>query len=217
MLSLSLDWQHCPDGVELHDYGKPKLAKPPKGVPAGAASPLLTGPPSGLCFRCRSAKRFPVRYVMTTLEDLLLVRFVNARDDKSMAAFLGRFGFLYGGAVVSRVGMLAQQKLLRAFLGFAAGGEPVERLQAANRSLDDVKLSPQFVHDGDAVRMTFRPQHLFDFMAAEVAMVAAHGARLSACQHCGTEFLTGPLTGRRASAQYCADKCRVAAMRARNA
>ena len=59
--------------------------------------------------------------------------------------------------------------------------------------------------------------HLTQFMTMEIAMIAMHGAKLGTCEHCGAVFLTGPLTGRRSHAKYCSDRCRVAAMRARNA
>jgi hypothetical protein len=54
-------------------------------------------------------------------------------------------------------------------------------------------------------------------MLMEVAMIVAHDVRVAECEHCGTVFLTGALTWRRAHARFCSDKCRVAAMRARQA
>lgn len=214
MLGLSLDWQHCPDGVELHDYG-PELPRRRGETILSAAERK-----SGLWFRPRSAKRFPLRHTMTTLEDLLVLRLVNARDDEARAAFLGRFGFPFSTAPeVSREEVLDGQKRLRSALGVAASGERAARLANVNGWLKSIALWPQFGRDGDssAVRLVFQPASLFAFMAMEAAMAAEHDAKLAACQHCGTEFLTGPMTGRRDTARYCADKCRVAAMRARNA
>jgi hypothetical protein len=64
--------------------------------------------------------------------------------------------------------------------------------------------------------MLLKCSSLTNFMKMEIAMAAMHGAKLATCEHCGAVFLTGPLTGRRSHAKYCSDRCRVAAMRARN-
>jgi hypothetical protein len=291
MYGLSIDWPHCPDGVELHDYGQPKPAKRLKGVPSDATTRLLTGLPSGLWFRPRSAKRFAARYVLTTLEDLLVVRFVNARDDAKRADFLGRFGFLLAEDEMSRDEVARLHRRLSLLLSVAGGA--IEALRAArgpavyparrtyktrqgetreawvvrytaadgtrqvetftskkdaddfhakvpvgvhtparpeivvnrarrasfNRTLAAVGLTPRLdtTADGGAVCLALTPRTLADFMIMEVAMVASHGAKLSQCQHCGTQFLTGTLTGRRSHAVYCSDRCRTAAMRARKA
>jgi hypothetical protein len=51
----------------------------------------------------------------------------------------------------------------------------------------------------------------------EVRLAAEKGCKLARCANCNDGFLTGPLTGRRSHAKYCSDRCRVAAMRARQA
>jgi hypothetical protein len=70
---------------------------------------------------------------------------------------------------------------------------------------------------GGAPRMALQSQSLFAFMLMEAAMIAAHGVRLTSCKQCDGAFVTGPLTWRRSHARYCSDRCRVAAMRSRNA
>jgi hypothetical protein len=64
--------------------------------------------------------------------------------------------------------------------------------------------------------MLLRSHHLIGLMAMETAMVAQSGARTFTCEHCGNLFLIGPL-GLRSHSRYCSDRCRVAAMRDRNA
>src|SRR3569833_1145357 len=66
-------------------------------------------------------------------------------------------------------------------------------------------------------RMVLKARSLMDTMLMECMAVAEHGARFAKCENCGDVFLTGPLTWRRSHARFCSDKCRVAAMRARNA
>ncbi len=59
-------------------------------------------------------------------------------------------------------------------------------------------------------RITYETLRRFlDLLGSEI------GERLAICPHCGKEFATGHLTGRRSSALYCASRCRVAAWRKR--
>ena len=65
-------------------------------------------------------------------------------------------------------------------------------------------------------RLSFDLTDLGNLMLREIVMVVEKDARLTYCQHCRKAFLTGSTTGRRSHAAYCSDRCRVAAMRARN-
>jgi hypothetical protein len=99
---------------------------------------------------------------------------------------------------------------------------PAGALQAINDAvspLGPINLLPKFDLAGSkgAPRMLLKCKNLDTFMIMEIAMVAMNGVRFRTCAHCQDVFLTGPLTGRRSHATYCSDRCRVAAMRARNA
>ena len=52
---------------------------------------------------------------------------------------------------------------------------------------------------------------------AQIAMAAMHGAKLATCEHwrCISHW-SALNAARRSHAKYCSDRCRVAAMRARN-
>jgi len=65
--------------------------------------------------------------------------------------------------------------------------------------------------------MLLKTKTLRSFMVMEMAMIVGHGVLAHKCENCATIFLTGPLTWRRAHARFCSDRCRVAAMRARQA
>jgi len=72
----------------------------------------------------------------------------------------------------------------------------------------------------DAV-MTLRTMRtLFRHGATDIAekvcleFFEVHNAK-SSCLHCGEVIVTGTGTGRRSSAKYCSDRCRVASMRER--
>jgi hypothetical protein len=55
-----------------------------------------------------------------------------------------------------------------------------------------------------------------DLTAARLILTRVFSCVETACDHCGGVYWTGHRTGRRSHAKYCSDRCRVAAMRARN-
>ena len=77
--------------------------------------------------------------------------------------------------------------------------------------------TPTLPPNQELPQLTLRAKSLQGLMLMETAFVATNGARVTDCERCGKTFLTGPLTGRRSHAKYCSDRCRVAAMRLRNA
>lgn len=216
MYGLSLEWERCPDGVEAVD-----LSEPVGGTIA--YSPELLG----IWARCRSDRRDVVRYDISNLEDPIVLHFVNARDDEARLRFLSRFGLLgpwteRGRTTQLPLDMVSEnQKVLEALLWKAGSGKPVEAMTSVNSLLASHKgfaLVPvlDLAGGSNVPRLALHPQSLLGLMAMEVAMVAANDARTTTCQNCGKVFVTGPLTGRRAHALYCSDRCRVAAMRKRN-
>jgi hypothetical protein len=206
-----MEWQRCPDGVELVDYGR-------KDTEPGAT--LLTGEAGkhGKWFRYRSRERASVRYEVTDLENPISMHFLNARDDEARLAFLSRFGMRLDEAEEERKIFVERQKALyRLFEGWNDDG--ASSVADINKMIGGISLTPSFDLLGPQRqrRMFLRPRNLWQFMCMEVAIAAANDARLATCEHCGKVFLTGPLTGRRSHAKYCSDRCRVAAMRKRNA
>ncbi|PCK87034.1 hypothetical protein CPT32_09510 [Rhizobium sophoriradicis] len=93
------------------------------------------------------------------------------------------------------------------------------RVRFLNELMDhaEVVVHPHFVHAADKMRFVLQAATLFDFMVMEVTAAHEAEAVATSCEHCRRIFLTGSLTGRRSHAKYCSDRCRVAAMRARNA
>jgi hypothetical protein len=215
MDGLTTDIQRCPDGVELVD---------------------------GAFYRGRTDRSEPERITLTNLEDPVVVAFVNATDDARRKLFFGRFGFLNAtrgwhdrlakyfiynpgvgtGPLTYQDDILEDQSRFRELLQQAGGDDPTAAMTKINRALetfDDFKLRATFPLAGPdgTPRLVLKSESLIGFMLMETAMVATQGARLAECEHCGTLFLTGPMTGRRSHARFCSNKCRVAAMRARNA
>ena len=198
-IGLSFNWERCPDGVEL----------------AVADS----SDPSVQIFRFRSERRRQGRLTVTNLENPLVVRFLNAHDDNHKLAFFGEYGLPIGtGTTPESVRLI--QKRLRLLLDAAGSGDAIRARGVLDRSLVAARLKPTVeIAEPETHRLALmvQPDGLFGLMQMEAAMVAINGARLATCRHCKDVFLTGPLTGRRSHAQYCSDRCRVAAMRLRNA
>jgi hypothetical protein len=97
--------------------------------------------------------------------------------------------------------------------------DPTEKVRYLNKMIDtaDAIVWPSFVYSEGSMRFVLKADTLYDFMVMEVAAIHEAGASATSCEHCHRMFLTGPLTGRRSHARYCSDRCRVAAMRVRNA
>jgi hypothetical protein len=55
----------------------------------------------------------------------------------------------------------------------------------------------------------------YGFMLMETALVMTGGSQVARCSKCGTIYVTGSGTGRRGTALYCSNRCRVAAQRSR--
>jgi len=157
------------------------------------------------------------------LEDPIFVRLINCVSRADHQAFVDRFGDLGGSVGSAPESVERYAGWLREGVEFALparkDGRQLREVNAwtASRLIKDITLQPQvFVRDG-AMRFVLEAPHLAGFMAMEVAAAVQAEANSKRCEHCHKLFLYGPLTGRRSSAKYCADKCRVAAMRARNA
>src|SRR5262245_51690584 len=203
-LALRLVATRCLDGVEIIR----------RNVPPGALESAY-GVSGEVWFSYRSDRyqRETIRD-MPGLEDALVVRFVNATDDKRRLAFLSRFGLpLHALRYEPYEFVLGEQRILRSLLDRAGSGDSGIAIKAANESLRGAaSFGLSLQSDG---RMVFTTEIPITFMHVEVAMVAASGARVATCECCGDLFLTGASTARRSTARYCRDRCRVNAHRAR--
>jgi hypothetical protein len=225
MDGLTIVAERCPDGVEL--------APLPETQRQGW-QPI----PARRVFRYRTDRRESQLLTIDSLEDPIVIRFVNAASDEKRRLFFERFGldsrngrFLWGGEPFAPLASLedelrhdyvAQNQLrFREMLQGLSNFDPAVRMAAVNALIErrGFSLRPTFQLAGatGTPRLLLRSDTLIGFMMMEVAMGIANNARTAECEQCGTLFLTGPLTGRRSHARFCSDRCRVAAMRARNA
>jgi len=163
-----------------------------------------------------------------SLERPLFVTLINASSDADLRAFAHE----YGGAAPPGVEEL---KALRDDIHLPAvvALRPLSKEQnvklkdgpegqtvdywAANQLLEQTPIIGGLAERDGRDQIVFRVADLAGFLAWEVAAAVHVGATTRRCEMCSKLFLFGPSTGRRSTAQYCRDTCRVAAMRARHA
>lgn len=222
MIPVRLEWNRPADGVEIA-YDE-KLAEAQDG--------------DGRYIRPRSDRTIPVTFELSNLENPVVLHFLNCGRDKGLLnsdegllRFISRFGFLIGERNIASetiVMFRKAQKLVDPRGGFLLfqDSDSLWKWRRELRTLDaivdlmmpGVSLRPVFeMGENNTPQLTLIPDSLFGFMIMEIALAFEVGAKIAECERCHKLFLTGSLTGRRSHAKYCSDRCRVAAMRARNA
>jgi hypothetical protein len=150
------------------------------------------------------------------LGEPLFVRFLNRKT----AAERNKLVEPFGGLGLADDERFAES--LRAFAEHVLASEPEPfpgaLVNLINLELRGARVEPRLVVDGDqAAHLVLEASTLAVFMVFEIIAAVEVGVKKKRCAHCRKLFLYGPLTGRERHAKYCADRCRVAAMRARNA
>lgn len=152
------------------------------------------------------------------LESPIALRLANCSSREDFLAFQNRFNDL---SVADLSDLQARAEEVRRCvlysLGKAARREAGAARAGVNGLLGGVTIKPIIRFIDGSPRMVLEVSTLADFMALEMAAAVEAGAVATTCSHCQKLFLTGPFTGRRSHARFCADRCRVAAMRARSA
>jgi hypothetical protein len=172
-----------------------------------------------------ASSREPLVLDKPDLEDPIFVRLLNCRTDDDFIRFANRFfdELLVGigdasdpdGRVMINLPSLATQLRLAMFVEVMGDSRRNRGNSLVDGLLEHVRLRTTVV-DGTR-RLVVEAVSVRDFMALEVASACEAGAKMTGCSHCDKVFLFGPCTGRRSHGKYCSDRCRVAAMRARNA
>jgi hypothetical protein len=107
-----------------------------------------------------------------------------------------------------------QEDLQEVWDGYAGGNinEAVEEVRVrADQVVSGLRPDIQ-LRDGAPV-LTLPISTLYGFMLMETALVITGGAQVMRCDNCSIIFVTGQGTGRRNTAKYCSNRCRVAAQR----
>jgi hypothetical protein len=154
------------------------------------------------------------------LESPMFIRLINCVTDDDFRAFADRFwdqpaahvselrnhaGRLYEAAKFS-----LDERFGDGANADGGGAHLINWLLGAER------LSPRVRQIAGRARLCLEASSTATFMALELATAFEVGAYITACQHCHKSFLYGSYTNRRSHAKFCADRCRVAAMRVRN-
>ncbi|AGA07733.1 hypothetical protein CN151_15730 [Sinorhizobium meliloti] len=197
MIPIKLHWRRYADGFE-RDAEKPNI------------------------LRARSERMDPVTYDLADLENPVVLHLMNCRTDEDCIAFMNRFGPLANLKSQQDLWFISRQpEVFRLNAMFTVDKRLFrsDRAHFVNTVMGAISLRPSYVYSDSSGRgrLVLEAATLHDFMMMEFAAIHEAGAVATSCEHCGRIFLTGPLTGRRSHAKYCSDRCRVAAMRARNA
>lgn len=214
MISLSLDWQHPLDGVEII----PAM----DAVGAAGSTSILA---DGEYIRCKTDRFSSISFRVSELSSPYAMRLINARTTKDLANFVNGTGIPdpkgynhdHRGEYVSTLIDLRDD--LDDGMHLLNRNDDAARVAWAAEHLHSSSFYPSFEYDEGQrrQRLVFKPSTLADLMRCEVALAMEVGAKLHHCERCGVGFLTGHMTERRASAVYCSTRCRLAALRARNA
>lgn len=209
MVSLSLEWQRPRDGVEI--------------VPISEAYPGLIGA-TGEVIRGRTERLTPISIRVNDLSDPIAIRLINAKAVEDLAQFVARFGIVeptgfnedMRGEGVTTIESLRDD--LHDGMTLLNSKNDLDRVAWAAEHLHTSHFFPSVEWDEKQCRqrLVFKPKTLADLMRCEVAIAIEAEAALHRCGVCGAAFLTGHTTGRRATAVYCTDRCRMVALRARN-
>lgn len=180
-------------------------------------TPASEAEPGRLVARWKDGE--PNVHRVESLEDPVFLRLVNARTDEALAVFLHDFGAPNGEASVELGGLraLANTLLSTAEASLYMATRHAAAFERMHKLMAGVSARPLFVQFEREPRMVLEAATLEDFMKLEIGAAFEAGVKVMLCQHCDRMRLTGPLTGGRAHAKFCSNKCRVAAMRARQA
>jgi hypothetical protein len=147
-----------------------------------------------------------------------------------MLDFCNRFGLLGGGRfdcapptdspptyVAEAVDLLLQHHWrMRRAINIFEKGDPSELIKYWNSAQEAAWLRVELRREPDGrIGMVFVPPDLIRAMWLQFAQTACSGARLFRCQYCHEPFPIGTGTGRRNTAKYCSNACKVAAFKVR--
>lgn len=198
----------------------------------------------GFMLMAESDERETLTLESVDLENPIGLRLANCRTKDDFIAFCNRFDdgsfshhFMDGGVgpaiseemrdrwsaalgsersmeSVNRSGVNAELGRIARSMRMPGGG-PVGAAPEAPIE-PEAALRPQIRFVDGRPRLVLETNSISGFMMLELAAAIEAGVTATTCNHCGKLFLFGPFTGRRSHGRYCSDKCRVAAMRARN-
>ncbi len=224
---LTFEGRRCPDGVEAF-LGDPLTSK---GVPFEDSASMK--------LRYRTKRREVYRRRLEAPDELIVTEFLNTyrfdpnakqpwweevpeaseEETAAVADFITKYGFLEPGHDVYSLDLVRRSRLDFWIVWRRIASGNLKAAVAKFRSMMSQEFFPSINLD-----MNFRDNKpvlslpitsLAGFMLMETALVLTGGGQVMRCEQCGIIFNTGSGTGRRNTAMYCANRCRVAAQRLR--
>jgi hypothetical protein len=170
-------------------------------------------------FRARSAQFREENYTVADLEKPFAVRLANCKTIADHAKFIRSYGFPGSGEEddIETMARLSEEMEQSLEICGASAIEKLEHARELVNRIDYLKPAIELDDDHDVPRLVTSVITLAELMRLEVIFAFEVGASFQRCEHCGSGFLTGPTTKRRSSSKFCDDRCRVAALRRRNA
>jgi hypothetical protein len=200
-IAVSLDWDYCPDGVKIHEYG------------LGQSGPLALNE-TGRWVQPKSEAKLTRRFELRGLSDLKVLKFVGTEDDYALIDFMSVYGIV-GGSFETGVSEQSLDRIKEKRDGLQAllhRSFPVGVLNKIDLPIVRVVLHPR--SEGRPT-LALHPKSLYGFMCMEAALLVTGNSRIMNCENCGALFAVGRSSGKRARSNYCSQRCRSAVQRRR--
>lgn len=226
---VSLLWERCPDGARIEQVTPQETPPSPLigSLARGILSSAIDGErtergerPSEPHIVFKSGARVLTRHETRSLERPLVLVFANAKSDQQLVRFVADHGFpksLYFGIRITPDSMsLAELRQSRERIAEALSDAGSADDLVAKQAVDWSGRPAIYCHldiSGDQRRASYHVASMEALMAHELHLIALHNVRVSFCENCGDQFLTGARTTHRSHRIYCSDRCRKAALR----
>lgn len=156
---------------------------------------------------------------LVDLSSLLVVQFINARDEGRMLNFVHTYGLPFPVRREPVADCEEQRARLETVLTAFLDGRPIggnSRVRSfleANAQRAVINATLDF-RVSSGLRVALRAKSLAQFSLLEGMLAISNSLRCKRCDQCGDLFLVGAAVRRRASKRFCSDRCRVAGFRA---
>jgi hypothetical protein len=183
-------------------------------------------------FRTTRRERYPLRADGTG--NSVVLKYLAAKTDQQLLEFVSEYGFPdpHGGGREEGTGLPTPEgafwqpmstlkgdrhlleQLIKLFDVDPAGA--IGHFQKI-ASLHIASLKPGLVlrPGSDKPTLSLTPRTLLGYMFLEAGLIMSGSNRIATCPWDGVPFLAGTYKGKRTTAVYCSNRCRVAAQRAR--
>jgi hypothetical protein len=157
-------------------------------------------------------------------------KFIAAKTPDKMAAFADEFGLpMWGEPELAKWPLvrpppddrmlLAHIEVMRKAFEkivdwYEAGDERAISVLRPDRSLGDLRPVLVKSRGRNPPTLALYARNLLGFMCLELGALVAGNTKVLRCINCGTIFVAGSGTGRKRTAHYCSNRCRVAYQRA---